>query len=114
MEITELDIFIIKQIYSMGVVNTWDIAKTYNWDDKKRDMTQNQKNAYLTSKNNTIEYRLKRLAKMGLIKIEKNHEKIYVLDTNRVILTKHKFKCGIRDSIQIKNKDNRWIIQQIN
>ncbi len=109
-----LDIVILKKIYLKGVTTTWDIANSYSWEDKPKELSKIQRNNFFSAKTNLIEYRIKRLAKDGLIHIERNSEKIFVLDTKRVIIKKHKFPSGYKNALLIKDLNNSWIIFQIN
>ena len=112
----ELDIFIIRQFFQKGITTTWSISNSYNWEDKPKDPTKIQKNTFYSAKTNLIEYRIKRLSKDGLIKIEKNDEKIFVLDTNRVIIKKVRNIGGIKinsECLFIKDINNKWCAFQL-
>lgn len=114
MQISEIDIFILKEIFGKGVVTTWNMALSYNWPDKPKSMIKSKENAFFSAKTGLIEYRIKRLAKEGFIKIEKNNgEKIFILDEDRIIINKHKLPCGYKECLFLKDSENKWMICQI-
>jgi len=108
-----LDIWIIKEFYEKRVTTTWDMSKNYKWTDKKRNLTNREENKFFLSKSMMIEYRIKRFIKEGFVKIEGNGEKIFVLDVERVKISRHKFPNGMKGCLMIKNKNNKWVILEI-
>ena len=113
MILNNVDIEILRMIYQKGVITTWDIANNFNWEDKPKEMDKSKKQVFYSAKTNLIEYRIKRLAKEGLIKIEKNEESIFILDEKRVLIKKHKLPCGYRECLLIKELDGKWCVFQI-
>jgi len=109
----ELDIWIIREFYEKRVTTTWEMAKNYNWLDKPNHIKNKEENNFFQSKSMMIEYRIKRFIKEGFVKIEGNGEKIFVLDEERVKISKHKFPNGIKNCLMIKNKNNKWFILEI-
>lgn len=112
MIIDDLNIFILRSFLEKEITTTWEIAKEYDWGEKK-DRTKVQGAHFYTAKNNVIEYRIKKMSYEGLINIENNGEKVFVLNTDKVKLSRHKFPgCGLKDCLLIKNSDNFWLIIQ--
>lgn len=109
----DLDKFILKSFLEKGVTTTWEIAKEFYWGDKPRNMSKRQENEFHSKKTMVIEYRMKKLEKENLIKIEKNSEKIFVLDSDKVLLRRHKFPNGFKESLLVQDTKGYWSIYQI-
>lgn len=104
--VDDLDFFIISDIFK-GNNSTWEIAKKYfNLEDSD--------NHLITSKNNLIKTRLKKMAEWGLLHISKEKggwKNEYQLIKEHFKIGRHRFPDGYFDSIQIKI-NNSWVIFQ--
>jgi len=117
---TDLDFFILKEIYQAGLnkkeTTTWEIAKKYQWDDKTNFKNKKEEERFLMKKSDKICKRLKRMAKEDLIIIckERKNKNSYNLDKRKVIFKKrHKFPDGFGKALFIKEKDKKWQIFQL-
>lgn len=104
--VDDLDFFIISEI-SNGNDSTWDIAKKYfNLIDSD--------NHIITSKNNLIKTRLKKMSSWGMVNISKEKKSWrneYQLIKEHFKIGKHKFPDGYFNSMQLKINDS-WVIFQ--
>lgn len=116
MILNNVDIEILRNIFEKKETTTWDIANSYNWEDKPNNMDKSKKQVFYSAKTNLIEYRIKRLAKEGLIKIEKNDEEIFRVDEKRVMIKRVRIINGIKINsycLFVKGMDNKFCIFQI-
>lgn len=105
--VDDLDFFIIREI-SEGNDSTWEIAKKYF-------ELQNSDKYMITSKNNLIKKRLKKMSLWGLLHISKEKDSWkneYQLIKEHFKIGKHKFQDGYFDSMQLKI-NNSWVVFQI-
>lgn len=115
MELSELDLFILKKILKKDKTSSWALAKDYSWEEKNKlcQMKKNELNEFYTKKSNMIEYRLRLMKNEGFILLEKNGEEIFVVDSDRVKLGKKKFITGTKESLEILFSNNKCVIFEI-
>jgi len=106
----KLSFFIVSEILLEKEIGTWEIAKRYDWEDKNERMDSRQKDRYFTLKTNFIKTRLKKMIEEGFVSKSKN---IFIIDRDKIMLKKHKFPCGIRDSLIVFDKSKKWNIYEL-
>lgn len=116
LEYLDLDCKIILEMISCALkktnANTWDMSKKF-FTDLKFDNYSQRKNFYI-KKNVLIKRRLESMAKEGLIKIEKNDKKIYILNGDKVRIVDKKMSDGkIHNCLELKNQENKFIIYEV-
>jgi len=115
MILSELDLFILQQIHEGDLrkkdVTTWTIAKKYNWGE---ELNNKGKSSY-DGKCVTVGNRCKKMAKEGLIIIEREDRKNnYIIDGSRVkYQRKHKIGNATFPAIAVLDKLKKWTIFQI-
>lgn len=71
-------------------------------------------NRFITAKTNLIKARLKILQKEGLLEIKKDKDRTsFILNNDRVLFQRHKFPSGMKKSILILNRYNKWDAYEI-
>lgn len=94
----ELTFFIIGAIYEAGLkkeeITTGEIARKYNWQDKREFKTDSERRRFFTDKTSSVAGRLKNLEKRGLLTIEhqcKECENYYVIE--KFLKKEEMFEC---------------------
>lgn|SRR3990167_2023207 len=115
----KLNLFIISSILEADAqkkkITTWDIAKSWNWEDKPLSESSRDKGVFYKTKNNLIKYRFKDMAKEGIMIMEKiDGISQATLIRERVRLAKrHKFPDTYSKAVMIKLFEDKWVIYQI-
>ena len=118
--VDNLEIFLFVRLYRANQnnerISSGTVAKEFFAceGDEYNNHYKKNRNWFMTAKTNLVKNRIKKLIKEGLIDIEKRGEMTYyILNNNKVILKKCVFPSGRRDSILIKDKNNKWAVYEI-
>lgn len=115
----ELDRFIIKQhlmqIFTKKKMNVWELAREYNWKDKKKFETNGQSWRFYRNKYKFINNRINSLVRKGVLSVLPNSNgNIY---TSYICLDsfykKVKIKNKFYECIFVLDLDKKWYIYQI-
>ncbi len=120
MILSEIDIFLLQTIAESALkgkeITTWDLAKKYDWGKNLDNLSVLKKTEFINGKTTVLNYRMKRMAKEGIVSIKKdNNKNHYVLDGNRIRCCKHTFikSDGQKNAILVRDRDGKWIAFQI-
>ena len=120
MILSEIDLFLIQGIAESALkgeeITTWDLAKKYLklQDNKLDNLSVLKRTEIVNGMTTSLNYRMRRMAKIGLVFINKdNCKNHYVLDSDRIRYCKHKFPSGIKQSIMALGEDSKWAAFEI-
>lgn len=113
MILNEIDLWLLRTIAEYALkgkeVTTWDLAKKYDWGKRLDNLSVLKRTEFMNGKTTVLNYRMKRMAKEGLVSIKKDNLKNhYVLDSDRIRYCKHVFPSGRKDCIMVLGEDNKW------
>ena len=114
---TRLDFFIISTIYRYALqnksVSVWKLAKEYNQKEIS-DLYGHTLHRFLTKRSRKIIFRLNIMTRKSLIICEKiNNKRIYKINGERVLISRHRFPSGIANAIVVKSPQTElWTIYQ--
>ncbi|MEK6885048.1 MAG: hypothetical protein AABY22_35780 [Nanoarchaeota archaeon] len=112
-----IDVHALVSIHKNKEIRIKDIVRTCKWEDKPERMDKKEEKEFYDAKAVLIANRLKAMAKVGLVKIEKNsRNNVYILPHKKVLKRKYRFPDGFREVLMLKlnfNDRSRWFVIEI-